>query len=159
MKHMYVLEDEQNEMLKDLVKSRIHVELQFFSEKEEHETLDYIDMCSMLKDLGGLLQALNEKYVNCEAGLTLVALPPDYPKDAFMERPKDPVPDPPSTSDEEPEEVPKKKYERDGGTCRNCVHCSGFTGKGRGTKYTCELSGAEFGPDLGCDAFKRKKKQ
>jgi len=37
--------------------------------------------------------------------------------------------------------------------CRYCSNCSGKEGRGNGTKYICRLSGAKFGPNLGCEAF------
>ena len=152
MTHLYMLEDEQKEMLQDLVKNRIHVEMQFFSEREEHDSLDYVDLCSLLKDLGGLLQSLSVKFD--EKIVAPCPLPSLVPEE---EKPADPIPDPEKKepqmhqeTDFSPKRIPH--------VCKTCDNEAGKEGRGGGTKYTCGLSGAQFGPGLGCDAWKGKRK-
>lgn len=54
---------------------------------------------------------------------------------------------------DEPMKIPEEKI------CKFCAHCTGHTGHARAIKYTCGLSGAEFGPKLGCDAFVKKEEE
>mgnify|MGYP007012508824 CR=1 FL=1 len=153
MTHLIRLEDEQIEILQTLVSRRIHDELDNFGIREEHDSLDYIDLANIVKDLGELLKALSEpeekKFCVDPAILPGIDMKPGEINEL---KPEDPLPE------------PKKQPERRGKipevfkTCRTCEHCAEKAGKGRGTQYKCGLSGAWFltGHD-GCDAWWEKE--
>ena len=145
MTHLIRLEDEQIEILQTLVSRRIHDELDNFGIREEHDSLDYIDLANIVKDLGELLKALSdpEEKKLCVDPVILTG----------MRNPEDPLPKP---EEKKPDKAPVLKDEDK--TCRNCMHCVEKAGRGRGVQYKCGLSEAWFltGHD-GCDAWREKK--
>ena len=67
------------------------------------------------------------------------------------------MPEPEKQPETDAKEEPKKGAEAR--ICKFCVHCTGRIGHARASRYICGLSDAEFGPNLGCEAFIRKEEQ
>ena len=176
--------DKETDLLKDMILNRIRTDAEAFDTSEKQSDKAWHEFAQHMSVLVLLLQKIcHEKDIFQEEVKVDPVPVPELKADAIpvsepntkttmteeipappelVDPTPEPEPDPEMEAepepDPEPEDIPEDMPKQiDRHTCKDCEFYKEKTGKGRGIKYKCSLSGAWFTSGLGCDAFRRKK--
>ena len=152
-----ILLKEQQMILMEIVRDKM-AEILYESDSRNEKSM--IEFARKTEQLALILQeiACAEVFDTKEEIKANQACNPPKPVESLDPMPEpepDPVPEPtpePEKAEDPEDDLPSKPR-----TCKDCEHCIGRSGKGRGMQYKCGLSDAWFGRNLGRDAFRRKK--